>query len=425
VKQNDSIRKFNDEFRSEILKSTSSDDVCPCSQFIWPILKDHIGEATVNGLIEDVRQYVSTLYRCCESMALLDAVLCFAVLECQANLKARWVCPACYVRELRYVSTSVMVICSCILVRPTIGDALAVKSCRHPIRDKFQKQRFIPNDIYATQTTRFQIVTGCNMSGKFTYIRSVALVQIMTQIGSFVPAAHASFPIVRQVFSRTRTDDSIEENASTFALEMREMAFILRNIDSHSLVIVDELGRGTSSRDGLTIALAISEALIASKALVWFATHFKDLVRILSVRSGVLSLHMSVSIAPDMQSMTMLYRVAEGIVPNENYGVAFARVFPFSPDVLKVAEDVCRALTKRALQRKKSSAAVRTQSKRKLLLSLREQLEQAMNGSTLEGEPLRAWLAELQKEFATRMKAVDEAAAEGASMMEDIREGDL
>jgi DNA mismatch repair protein MSH4 len=263
------------------------------------------------------------------------------------------------------------------------------------------------------------------MSGKSTYIRSVALVQIMMQIGSFVPATHASFPIVRQIFARTSTDDSIEENASTFALEMREMAFILRNIDSHSLVIVDELGRGTSSRDGLTIALAISEALMASKAMVWFATHFKDLVRILSVRSGVLSLHMSVSIGPNMQSMTMLYRVAEGMVPNENYGVALARVFPFPPEVLRVAEDVCRVLTKRALQRKKSSAAVKTQSKRKLLLSLREQLEQAMNGSTLEGEPLRAWLAELQKEFANRMKAVDDAVAEGDSMMEDVREMDL
>jgi DNA mismatch repair protein MSH4 len=297
------------------------------------------------------------------------------------------------------------------LARPTLGEALAVKSCRHPIRDKFQKQRFIPNDIYATQTTRFQIVTGCNMSGKSTYIRSVALVQIMTQVGSFVPAAHASFPIVRQIFARTSTDDSLEENAGTFAFEMREMAFILRNVDAHSLVIVDELGRGTSSRDGLTIAIAVSEALMASGALVWFATHFKDLVRILSVRAGVLSLHMSVAIAPDLSSMTMLYRVAEGVVPSRNYGVAFARVFPFAADVLEVAEGVCGALAERAARRRKGSAAVRTQRRRKLLLNLVEQLRQAMGG-TLEGEPLRAWLEELQREFAARMKAVDEVVEE-------------
>lgn len=292
--------------------------------------------------------------------------------------------------------------------RPTFGDALAVKSCRHPIRDKFQKQKFIPNDIYATRTTRFQIVTGCNMSGKSTYIRSVALVQIMTQIGSFVPAAHASFPIVRQLFARTCTDDSLEENAGTFAVEMREMAFILRNIDDHSLAIIDELGRGTSSRDGLAIALAMSEALMQSGALVWFVTHFGDLVRILAPRAGALSLHMRVAMDEDPRSttMTMLYRVAEGAAPAAGYGVALARVFPFPGDVLAVAEEARGMLAERAARRNRGSRAVRTARRRRLLLSLVEQLGQAAAGA-LEGEALRGWLGELQREFAVRMKAVD------------------
>ena len=191
------------------------------------------------------------------------------------------------------------------------------------------------------------------MSGKSTYIRSVALVQIMTQIGSFVPAAHASFPVVRQIFARTSTDDSLEENAGAFALEMREMAFILRGIDARSLAVVDELGRGTSSRDGLAVALAVSEALMASGALVWFATHFRDLARVLEARAGALSLHKSVSVGADPRSMTMLYRVAEGAVPDRNYGVAFARVFPFPADVLRVAEEACGALAERAARRKR------------------------------------------------------------------------
>lgn len=115
------------------------------------------------------------------------------------------------------------------------------------------------------------------MSGKSTYIRSIALMTVMAQVGCFVPAQYASFPITHQLFARVSMDDSIEANVSTFASEMRETAFILRNIDRKSLAIIDELGRGTSSRDGLTIALSISEALVETKALVWFATHFTDL----------------------------------------------------------------------------------------------------------------------------------------------------
>ncbi len=121
----------------------------------------------------------------------------------------------------------------------------------------------------------------------------VSLLQVMGQIGCFVPAQHAVFPIIHQLFVRMSTDDSIEANMSTFSLEMREAAFILRSVTSHSwkslahlanrnvneksLAIIDELGRGTSTRDGLAIALAISEALIQSNSLVWFATHFQQL----------------------------------------------------------------------------------------------------------------------------------------------------
>lgn len=139
------------------------------------------------------------------------------------------------------------------------------------------QQEFTPNDVFANEQHRFQIITGCNMSGKSTYIRMVALLQVMAQIGCFVPAEYASFPIIQQLFVRMSTDDSIEANMSTFSIEMREMAFILRNINKNSMVVVDELGRGTSTRDGLAIAIAISEALLQSEAFVWFATHFEQL----------------------------------------------------------------------------------------------------------------------------------------------------
>lgn len=101
--------------------------------------------------------------------------------------------------------------------------------------------------------------------------------QVMAQIGCFVPAEYAAFPVIHQLFVRMSTDDNIESNLSTFSTEMRDIAFILRNINGRSLAIIDELGRGTSTRDGLAIALAISEALIQSNSLVWFVTHFHQI----------------------------------------------------------------------------------------------------------------------------------------------------
>ena len=168
--------------------------------------------------------------------------------------------------------------------------------------EKIQRSRFIPNDVYASRQSRLQIITGCNMSGKSTYIRSIALLAVMAQTGSFVPAQYASFPIIRQLFARISLDDSIEANVSTFAAEMRETAFILRNIDRGSMIIIDELGRGTSIRDGLAIALGVAEALAESNALVWFATHFRELAEILAERDGVINLHLAVEVSPVWKS---------------------------------------------------------------------------------------------------------------------------
>jgi DNA mismatch repair protein MSH4 len=144
-----------------------------------------------------------------------------------------------------------------------------------------QGQEFVANDAYASQTCRFQIVTGPNMSGKSTYLRQIALLCIMAQMGSLyvstvysysVPAEYASFQILQQLFTRISVDDGIEFNASTFSSEMREMAFILQNVSRPSLVLVDELGRGTSATDGLAISLAICGALVESRVFLFEIT---------------------------------------------------------------------------------------------------------------------------------------------------------
>lgn len=337
-----------------------------------------MSDETVQELIKDVCSGISKLFRASEAIAMLDMLAAFSQLATCNDY-----------------------------IRPELTDVLAIKDGRHPVREKIHAKKFIPNDAYATQQSRFQIITGCNMSGKSTYIRTLALMTVMAQVGCFVPAEYASFRIVHELFARVSTSDDLEANVSTFAAEMREMSFILRNLSPRSMVIVDELGRGTSTTDGLCIAIAIAEALIQSNALVWFVTHFQDLATILAQRSGVISLHLAAEIWPDASKMTMLYKIAEGPNTSQFYGLALAKLVDLAPVVLQTACRVSEQLNKISERRHGKSRALTVARKRNLLLSLREQLLQARNGN-LKGDMLRKWLKKLQDDFALRMAAIDE-----------------
>lgn len=306
-------------------------------------------------------------------------------------------------------------------VRPELTDTLAIKGGRHPVREKIHSNKFVPNDAYASRQSRFQIVTGCNMSGKSTYIRSLALMTVMAQIGCFVPAQYASVPIVHQLFARVSTDDNVEANVSTFASEMREISFILRNIEPRSMVIVDELGRGTSTVDGLSIAIAIAEALVESQALVWFATHFRDLACIMAERNGVVNLHLAVEMSAPTSEMTMLYKIADGYVQDKYYGLALARLISLPPYLVQVAQKVSEKLNWKLENRNNSPRAIAIAKRRKLILALKEQLKQVRDGK-IEGEVLRKWLKKLQDEFTVRMAEIDSevlAAEEGSEESEE------
>lgn len=336
-----------------------------------------MSDQAVQELLEKISEAVPRLFKISEAIATLDMLSAFAHL----------------VTIQEYV-------------RPEITDVLAIKSGRHPLHEKILKDKFVPNDTYASPQSRFQIITGCNMSGKSTYIRSIALMAIMAHIGCFVPADYASFPIIHQLFARAATVDEINASVSTFAAEMREISYILRNVDGRSLVIVDELGRGTSTTDGLAIAIAIAEALVDSHAFVWFATHFRDLARIMSERSGVVNLSLAVKLSYESSKMTMLYKVQEGHVQEKFYGLALAKVLPFPPQVLELAQTVSTHLGKLAEDRAVSSKALGTSRKRNLILQLREQLLQAHNGN-INGQELQQWLKRLQDDFAMRMAALE------------------
>ncbi|KAJ5887613.1 hypothetical protein N7495_007654 [Penicillium taxi] len=335
-----------------------------------------LSDQTIQELLRDVCSEVSGLFRISEAIAMLDMLAGFAQL-----------------------ATSYDYIC------PELTATLAIKSGRHPIREKIQKNKFIPNDAYAAPQSRFQIITGCNMSGKSTYIRTIALMTVMAHTGCFVPAQYASFPIVHQLFARVATTNDLDSNVSTFAAEMREMAFILRHIQPGGMVLVDEIGRGTSPIDGLAIAVALAEALLASNALVWFVTHFHDLARILSERSGVMNFHLAANIAPDAAKMTMSYRIAEGPVPDRRYGLTLAKLVDLPASVMVFANDVSEKMDQIAQRQNAPSRTVVIAQKRKLLLALREQLIIAQDG-TMDDESLRNWLKGLQDKFVMQMAAI-------------------
>lgn len=263
----------------------------------------------------------------------------------------------------------------------------------------------MPNDYYASEQNCFHLVTGCNMAGKSTYIKAAAMLQIMAQVGSFVPATYASFSLIQNIFARVSVCDILEANLSTFSVEMREMAFILRNVDDKSLVIIDELGRGTGTQDGLAMAIAMSEALIQSKAFVWFATHFVDLVHVLGERPGVVSLHLASERRTSddgVPQLAMLYKAKQGTVDTtEHYGIELARSIGFSEEFTRRAEEVANDIRRRREKNQRNSEARNVLARRKLVLNLYETLKQAAEHG--DDAILPGYLKSLQEEFILRM----------------------
>lgn len=269
-------------------------------------------------------------------------------------------------------------------------------------------EKLVPNDYYATEQHCFHIVTGCNMSGKTTYVRAVALLQIMAQIGSFVPAEYASFKIIHNLFARVTLTDDFEDNLSTFAVEMRDMAFILRNVDGRSMAVIDELGRGTSTKDGLGIAIAISEALIQTRASIWFATHFIELARLLADQPGVLNLHLESTTSTTeggIPHITLLYKATAGMVSEEHYGINLAKALGFPAKFIAKAEEVAHDLRRRREASCQTSESRKVLARRKLVLNLHEALKQARESGSDEALP--GYLKRLQEEFIRRMEEVD------------------
>ena len=222
---------------------------------------------------------------------------------------------------------------------------LELRDCRHPVVERISLERgFVPNDVTLdSEEKRFMIITGPNMSGKSTLIRQVSLVSLMAQMGSFVPARAARLGIVDRIFSRVGASDNLTAGQSTFMVEMVETAHILQNATPRSLVILDEIGRGTSTFDGMSIAWAVSEYLYDMGPLTLFATHYHELSNLADVKPGVTN--SNVAVKEQGGEILFLRKLLPGAT-SHSYGIQVARLAGVPPKVLNSARKVLFSLEK-------------------------------------------------------------------------------
>ncbi len=229
-------------------------------------------------------------------------------------------------------------------VRPAMsgGDTLKIRDGRHPVIEQMpDAERFVPNDtLLDGGENQLAIITGPNMAGKSTYIRQVALIVIMAQMGSFVPAAEAEVGVVDRVFTRVGASDDLARGRSTFMVEMQETANILNNATARSLIVLDEIGRGTSTFDGISIAWAVAEYLHnnpAVKAKTLFATHYHELTDLALTMPGVKNYNVLVREKNDR--IAFLRKIVPG-ASDKSYGIQVARLAGLPQDVIDRAKEI-------------------------------------------------------------------------------------
>ena len=227
------------------------------------------------------------------------------------------------------------------------SDVIEIKEGRHPVVEKIlHAGAFVQNDAYLdANENRLNIITGPNMAGKSTYMRQVALITLMAQIGSFVPATSARIGVVDKIFTRVGASDDLSMGESTFMVEMMEVATILNNATSKSLVILDEIGRGTSTYDGMSIAWAVAEYITKIKAKTLFATHYHELTSLEGMLEGTKNYH--VAVKERGEDVIFLRKILPGGT-DESYGVHVAKLAGVPKEVTKRANEILRSLERKS-----------------------------------------------------------------------------
>jgi DNA mismatch repair protein MutS len=303
-----------------------------CERFITPELKDVesavLGaEAKINQLEYEIfldvknrlAEYIPDFQVASAAIAALDALASFA--ETAARLG---------------------------YVRPDVNDgtAISIKGGRHPvIEQKVSDGVFVSNDTWIDMDgASMLLITGPNMAGKSTYMRQSALIVLMAQIGSFVPAESASIGVADRIYTRIGASDNLAKGQSTFYVEMSELAYILNTATERSLIILDEIGRGTSTYDGLSIAWAVVEHLCRKKRIrTMFATHYHELTALEGTLQGLKNLNVDVSETGG--DIVFLYKIVDGSA-SQSYGIHVAKLAGAPPELLESAGEKLKALEK-------------------------------------------------------------------------------
>ncbi len=306
-----------------------------CERYITQELKDL--EATILGasdrlaameysIFQQIREFMaeqsSRIQESAAMLAKLDVYISLATVA----VKNRYVCPE---------------FCA--------DGRIEIKGGRHPVVEKFiSDSYFVPNDtLLDTIHNRLLLITGPNMAGKSTYMRQVALIVLMAQIGSFVPADSARLSIADKIFTRVGASDDLASGQSTFMLEMNEVAYILKNATKNSLIVYDEIGRGTSTYDGMSIARAVAEYTLSKKigAKTLFATHYHELTVLENEFEGVVNYNIAAKKRGD--DITFLRKIVRGAA-DDSYGIEVAKLAGVPAEVIRRAKEILGAIESEA-----------------------------------------------------------------------------
>ncbi|MBA5942761.1 MAG: DNA mismatch repair protein MutS [Methanophagales archaeon] len=321
---------------SYIRKQTLTD----AERYITEELKDYEAKAlSVEERIKDleyvlfeqirkrVARYAKEIQEAANSIAELDMLLAFADVAAENG----YCCPVVYDGDSDSDSDG-----------DGDGGEIVIKAGRHPVVEKVVKEGFVPNDVRIGADNRLMVITGPNMSGKSTFMRQVALIVLMAQLGSFVPAAEARISIVDRIFTRVGAYDDLSMGQSSFMVEMSETANILNNATARSLIILDEIGRGTSTLDGVSIAWSVGEYISKQiRARTMFATHFYELTELADRLDNVKCYNVSIKEVAD--EVFFIRKVVEGS-GSKSYGIQVAKLAGLPNAVIESAKSVLRQM---------------------------------------------------------------------------------
>lgn len=267
-----------------------------------------------SALCEEIASHISSISAFSDVIAALDTLACFADVARLYNF-----------------------------VQPSLVDepVVEITEGRHPVLDRLLLDKFVPNSC-SLKDQSLALITGPNMAGKSTYIRQVALITLLAHTGSFVPAKSATIGMVDRIFTRVGASDELHSGQSTFMVEMVETANILNNATNRSMVILDEIGRGTSTLDGLSLAWAIAETLADRGCRTLFATHYHELTTLADHDNSIQNLHVTVREWKD--DIVFLYGIKEGRT-DRSYGIHVAKIAGVPKDVVKRANEILETLT--------------------------------------------------------------------------------